>query len=80
VSQDNGVVSRAFGLIVIGDEVLVGGRSDKHFGHFKALLSGRGHTLAWYWMLPDDPPVIIEHLRFSPMPGVQTATPGTPAA
>lgn len=65
MSQDNGVVSRTFGLIVIGDEVLVGGRSDKHFGHFKALLSGRGHTLAWYWMLPDDPPVIIEHLRFS---------------
>jgi molybdopterin-biosynthesis enzyme MoeA-like protein len=55
----------AFGLIVIGDEVLNGGRSDKHFAHFKALLVARGHELAWHWVLPDDPAVLVDHLRFS---------------
>ncbi|QIK36783.1 competence/damage-inducible protein A [Caldichromatium japonicum] len=55
----------AFGLIVIGDEVLNGARSDKHLAAFKRLLSGRGHSLAWHWLLPDDPEVLTAHLRFS---------------
>lgn len=55
----------AFGLIVIGDEVLNGDRRDKHFAHFKSLLARRGHTLAWHWLLPDDPEVLVSHLRFS---------------
>jgi len=54
-----------FGLIVVGDEVLVGPRTDGHFGHFKALLASRGHSLAWYWLLPDDPQTLTAHLRFS---------------
>jgi len=57
--------SEAFGLIVIGDEVLNGGRSDKHLVQFKTLLGEHGHDLAWHWVLPDDPPVLIDHLRFS---------------
>lgn len=56
---------RSFGLIVVGDEVLVGGRTDSHFAHFKALLGNRGHALAWHWLLPDDPPTLTAHLRFS---------------
>ncbi|MGA7979635.1 MAG: molybdopterin-binding protein [Chromatiaceae bacterium] len=55
----------AFGLIVVGDEVLNGRRSDRHLAHFKALLGERGHFLAWHWVLPDDPPVLTDHLRFS---------------
>jgi molybdopterin-biosynthesis enzyme MoeA-like protein len=55
----------SFGLIVIGDEVLNGPRTDAHLPHFKALLLGRGHTLAWHWVLPDDPEVLTAHLRFS---------------
>jgi molybdopterin-biosynthesis enzyme MoeA-like protein len=55
----------AFGLIVIGDEVLNGGRNDKHLAHFRAVLAQRGHTLAWHWLLPDDPEVLVSHLRFS---------------
>lgn len=55
----------AFGLIVIGDEVLNGGRLDKHLAAFKERLGSRGHGLAWYWMLPDEPGVLTEHLRFS---------------
>jgi molybdopterin-biosynthesis enzyme MoeA-like protein len=51
-----------FGLIVIGDEVLTGGRSDAHLVHFKQMLARRGLELAWYWLLPDDPKTLIEHL------------------
>ena len=54
-----------FGLIVIGDEVLNGGRSDAHLTHFKGLVNGAGHSLAWHWLLPDSPGVLIEHLRWS---------------
>jgi molybdopterin-biosynthesis enzyme MoeA-like protein len=54
-----------FGLIVVGDEVLNGPRSDAHHARFKELLSERGHALAWHWLLPDDPSVLSEHLRFS---------------
>ena len=55
----------AFGLIVIGDEVLNGKRTDMHLAHFRSMLTARGHELAWNWVLPDDPPVLIAHLRFS---------------
>ncbi|SDX40621.1 Predicted nucleotide-utilizing enzyme [Allochromatium warmingii] len=55
----------AFGLIIIGDEVLNGARVDGHLAAFKRLIGERGHTLARYWLLPDDPDVLIAHLRFS---------------
>lgn len=55
----------AFGLIVVGDEVLNGSRTDKHLPAFKERLSALGHELAWYWVLPDAPAVLTEHLRFS---------------
>lgn len=54
-----------FGLIVIADEVLKGERIDRHLAAFKSLLGGRGHELAWHWLLPDDPDVLTAHLRFS---------------
>jgi molybdopterin-biosynthesis enzyme MoeA-like protein len=63
--MSNAEESVAFGLIVVGDEVLNGRRTDGHLAHFKALLSGRGHLLAWHWVLPDDRAVLTEHLRFS---------------
>jgi molybdopterin-biosynthesis enzyme MoeA-like protein len=55
----------AFGLIVIGDEVLNGARVDKHLPAFKQSLAARGHDLAWYWMLPDDPVVLTRQLGAS---------------
>lgn len=51
-----------FGLIVIGDEVLNGKRTDAHFAHFKGQLSERGHALRWHWLLPDDPDVLVDQL------------------
>ncbi|WP_373509248.1 competence/damage-inducible protein A [Thiocapsa sp.] len=55
----------AFGLIVIGDEILKGSRVDAHLSAFKEMVGGRGHELAWHWLLPDDPEVLVAHLRFS---------------
>lgn len=55
----------AFGLIVIGDEVLNGHRSDAHLGAFKTMLAARGHALAWYWLLPDEPAVLTRHLALA---------------
>ncbi|NEX21384.1 competence/damage-inducible protein A [Thiorhodococcus mannitoliphagus] len=55
----------AFGLIVIGDEVLNGDRADGHFAAFKRMIQARGHELAWYWLLPDDPDTLTAHLSFS---------------
>lgn len=57
--------SRRFGLIVIGDEVLNGTRRDGHLEHFKQVINRRGHALAWFWMLPDDPEMLEAHLRRS---------------
>lgn len=54
-----------FGLVVVGDEVLNGPRVDKHLGHFRSRLAELGHGLAWHWVLPDDPKVLIAHLRVS---------------
>lgn len=60
-----------FGLIIIGDEILFGSRQDRHFEHFRRLLASRGLRLIRSWVLPDDPPTLSGHLRFS----MQTAQP-----
>lgn len=52
----------AFGLIVIGDEVLNGPRQDRHLAAFKERIAARGHQLAWCWILPDDPGVLTRQL------------------
>lgn len=53
----------AFGLVVIGDEILSGKRRDRHFDGFRGLLADRGFGLAWFQILPDDPALITERLR-----------------
>jgi len=54
-----------FGLIIIGDEILFGQRQDCHLAHFRTLLKARGQQLSRCWLLPDEAPMLIEHLRFS---------------
>ena len=63
--QGSGSEPVGFGLIVIGDEVLNGTRTDAHLSAFKQRLGARGHALAWHWMLPDDPQTLTTHLRLS---------------
>ena len=48
-------MSRSFGLIVVGDEILSGKRIDKHMPKVIELLAARGLPLAWADYVGDDP-------------------------
>ena len=54
---------RRFGLIVIGDEILSGRRSDKHLNKMIELLSERGLHLSWARYVADDPNQITQTLK-----------------
>ncbi len=53
----------AFGLIIIGDEILSGKRADKHLPKVIELLSARGLQLAYADYVGDDPQRITAALR-----------------
>jgi molybdopterin-biosynthesis enzyme MoeA-like protein len=53
----------AFGLIIIGDEILSGRRVDQHFAKVVQLLSERGLQLSWAEYLGDDPTRITSTLQ-----------------
>lgn len=61
----NGPGPIAFGLIVIGDEILHGERQDRHLAAFKRMLAERGHQLAWCWILPDEPELLVRQFQAS---------------
>ncbi|MCG7953819.1 MAG: molybdopterin-binding protein [Candidatus Thiodiazotropha endolucinida] len=54
-----------FGLVIIGDEILIGNREDSHLAHFKKLLHHKGLRLSRCWLLPDEESSLIDHLSFS---------------
>ena len=47
-------MSRTFGAIIIGDEILSGKRQDKHFAKIAEMLGSRGLRLSWVEYLGDD--------------------------
>ena len=47
-------MSRTFGAIIIGDEILSGKRQDKHFAKIAEMLGQRGLRLSWVEYLGDD--------------------------
>ncbi|GGI53525.1 competence/damage-inducible protein A [Oxalicibacterium solurbis] len=53
----------AFGLIIIGDEILSGKRVDKHFAKVVELLTTRGLSLSWSECIGDDPARITATLK-----------------
>jgi len=53
----------AIGLIIIGDEILSGKRSDQHLPKVVELLRARGLQLAWAHYLGDDPECITALLQ-----------------
>jgi molybdopterin-biosynthesis enzyme MoeA-like protein len=55
----------AFGVIIIGDEILSGRRVDKHLQKVIALLGARGLSLAWAEYVGDEPARITATLRRS---------------
>ncbi len=61
----------AIGLIIIGDEILSGKRSDKHMSKVIELLSARGMSLSWARFVGDDRQSITATLRDAfALPGV----------
>ncbi|MDO9218597.1 MAG: molybdopterin-binding protein [Lacisediminimonas sp.] len=52
----------AFGLIIIGDEILSGKRADKHFSRSVEQLAARGLQLGWAHYVGDDPALITATL------------------
>ena len=52
-----------FGLVIVGDEILSGKRSDKHMPKVIELLGARGLQLAWADYVGDDPQRITATLR-----------------
>ncbi len=55
----------AIGLIIIGDEILSGKRTDKHIPKLIALLKARGLQLDWVEIIGDQPSRITATLRRS---------------
>ena len=55
--------SEAFGLVIIGDEILSGKRADKHLPKVIELLSARGLQLSWAEYVGDSPERIEATLR-----------------
>lgn len=53
----------AFGIIIIGDEILSGKRSDKHLAKIIELLGERGLSLGWAEYVGDDPARITATLK-----------------
>jgi molybdopterin-biosynthesis enzyme MoeA-like protein len=54
-----------FGAYIIGDELLVGKREDKHLGFLIGALARRGLRLAWAHYLGDEPERLTQALRQS---------------
>ncbi len=54
--------SPAFGLIIVGDEILSGKRADKHMARVIELLAARGLSLSWCDYVGDDPQRITDTL------------------
>ena len=56
-------MSRNFGLVIVGDEILSGKRADKHMPKVIELLAARGLHLAWAEYVGDDPGRIVSTLE-----------------
>ena len=63
-------MSDLFGIIVIGDEILGGRRTDRHFAALGELLRGRGFGVAWLRILPDDPDYLVAEFRRTMAEGI----------
>ncbi|HEX2565775.1 MAG TPA: molybdopterin-binding protein [Burkholderiales bacterium] len=55
----------SFGAYIIGDEILVGKRQDKHLTFIIEALGRRGLRLSWAQYLGDEPALVTEALRRS---------------
>ena len=51
------------GLLIIGDEILLGRRVDKHFIHSLGYFKNRGVDICWVYYVGDDPRQLKTHLK-----------------
>ena len=58
-------MSREFGLILTGDELMSGRRADKHLPHVIDMLAEKGLALSWMHCIGDDPKRIEETLHWA---------------
>ncbi|HEY8050259.1 MAG TPA: molybdopterin-binding protein, partial [Ramlibacter sp.] len=56
-------MAQAFGIIIVGDEILSGKRSDKHMPKVIELLGARGLRLSWADYVGDEPQRIVASLK-----------------
>lgn len=52
-----------FGLLLIGDELLIGKRQDRHFPHMRETLAARGLDVSWVRIVGDDRERLTRMLR-----------------
>jgi len=55
----------AFGLVIVGNEILDGRVRDRHVQNAREVLAARDLRLAYVLVLPDDPDVLTDHLRWA---------------
>jgi molybdopterin-biosynthesis enzyme MoeA-like protein len=60
---ERSTAARAFGALIIGDEILTGQRQDKHLAHVIATLGARGVVLDYAQYLGDDRARLTDVLR-----------------
>ncbi|HUR89888.1 MAG TPA: molybdopterin-binding protein [Ramlibacter sp.] len=56
-------MSRNFGLVIVGDEILSGKRADKHMPKVIELLGARGLRLSWADYVGDEPDRVVSSLK-----------------
>ncbi len=59
-----------FGMVVIGDEILCGKRTDKHLPHVIDVLQARGMQVAWSRVVSDNRPRLVHELELSQLDAV----------
>ena len=59
-----------FGMVVIGDEILCGKRTDKHLPHVIDVLQARGMKVAWSRVVSDNRPRLVHELELSQLDAV----------
>ena len=57
--------NKGIGALIIGDEIILGRRQDKHFSRIVDILAARGLRLDWALYAGDDRPRLIDTLRRS---------------
>ena len=57
--------AKQFGVVVIGDELLRGKRTDKHLSHVIYALQARGLLVAWFRLVGDDRKRLVHELKLT---------------